>query len=272
MKILLGVLSLPVFSRLYGWFTRRKRPKFIIKRVIGFFMEAYEINMADYQGKPEDYQSLAEFFIRPLNGEKRGLEPQEDFLLSPADGVLTSIETITVDEASQIKGKRYAVSELIGEVVDFSRGWHVAVIYLSPANYHRFHYPLGGRVKRYLHTGVRLFPVNSLGLNYIERLFIRNERYVLEMNSGGTSWYISAVGATFVGSIRMECVYNNPEKRERHKWHGVEQDVQQLAEMGRFNLGSTIVMVLPSSLAQPLEEKVGQPVRVGEPIFKLLNR
>lgn len=272
MKIILKIVSLRVFSRIYGWFTRRRRPRFLVKRVIRFFQNMYGIEMDGYKGEPEDYKSLAEFFVRPLDPAVRPLEPQKDILQSPADGVFSSLQTITEDVATQVKGKTYSVSEFVGESLDFTEGWHVAVIYLSPYNYHRYHYPLDGTVKRCLHTGVRLFPVNHMGLNNIKQLFVRNERFVLEMETNGVTWYISPVGATFVGSMDMTCldnVDNGKIKPKRHQWHTVDQKINKLDEMGRFNLGSTIVMVMPKSMATPMEENLGKPVKVGEPLFKI---
>jgi len=170
-----------------------------------------------------------------------------------------------------VKGKTYPVSKLIGTRIDFSKGWQVAVIYLSPSDYHRFHYPFNGKITRYLHTGTRLFPVNNMGLNYVDELFVRNERIVVEFETPipGLFAYVAAVGATFVGSTRMEFI--KTKKSPLHQWIPVELPARQMDEMGRFEMGSTIVLAIPKQWAEPIKESVGQPVKVGQPIFSIIS-
>jgi phosphatidylserine decarboxylase len=264
-KLALWFLSFPILSRIYGRIVRLRHPRFLIRFIINLFRKTYEIEMTEYQGEPEDYRSLNEFFIRPLDPRKRTLERDEQAILSPADGRLTSVETIYSDSALQVKGITYQVSQLLGESLDYSRGWHVAVIYLSPSNYHRYHFPVSAEVTRYLHTGARLFPVNDVGLKYVPGLFVRNERVIVELQKEEHTCYAVAVGATFVGSIKMEFM---PEAHIRHQWQPVNQSFNQMDEMGRFEMGSTIVMVIPKEMAQPIPETLDKPVRVGQRIFK----
>lgn len=265
--IFLPILSLPVFSRIWGHIVRIKHP-FLAKRAIRRFRCHYGIDMDEYRGEPTDYKCLADFFVRPLDPEKRPLTGEKTAVLSPADGVLTEIETIFEDRATQIKGKEYSISAFLKEDIDFSEGWHVAVIYLSPYNYHRYHYPVSGKITRYYHTGGRLFPVNQMGLNHIRSLFVRNERIVTEIEKDGMAFYITAVGATFVGSIKMEFIPGTAGKK-RDRWEAVNKDISQLQEMGRFEMGSTIVLVIPRKMAEPINGVRGKSIRVGEPIFKL---
>jgi len=222
--------------------------------------------MEEYEGETEDYRSLSDFFVRKLDPGKRPLVPQENAVVSPADGILTEVQTIFNDQATQVKGKTYKISQLLHETLDFSLGWHVAVIYLAPSNYHRYHYPVPGNIKRYFHSSGRLFPVNRVGVNRVNRLFVRNERIITEIVNREMSCYMVAVGATFVGGIKMEFIPGSLGK-ERNKWVPVNREVRQLEEMGRFEMGSTIVLVIPKSMAEPLENVIGQPVKVGQPIM-----
>ncbi|MGE5342762.1 MAG: archaetidylserine decarboxylase [Candidatus Omnitrophota bacterium] len=271
-RLFLSILSIRFFSRMYGKIVRLRRPRFLVKRAIRYFQKHYRIDMNDCKGKPEDYPSLLDFFIRELDSDKRRLVPVPDAIVSPADGRLSEIETVYSDQATQVKGKTYCLSEMVGTPIDFSDGWHVAIIYLSPSNYHRFHFPLSGNVTRYLHTGPRLYPVNHLGLHYVNRLFIRNERIVTELETQIDNRtfrsYIVAVGATFVGSIRLDFM-TEPKKR-KHQWIPVNRDVHQLVEMGRFEMGSTIILVIPKAMATPIMSKKGLPVKAGEPLFKIV--
>jgi phosphatidylserine decarboxylase len=269
-SLFLTFISLPVFSRVWGRIVRLRHPRFLVKKIIIRYQRAYNISMNEYEGEIEDYRSLADFFARRLDPGKRPLVPQENAVVSPADGILTEVETIFNDQATQVKGKTYMISQLLQETIDFSRGWHVAVIYLSPSNYHRFHYPVTGDIKRYFHSSGRLFPVNRLGVNRVNRLFVRNERIITEIVNRQMNCYMAAIGACFVGSIKMEFIPGSLRKK-RDQWVPVNREVRQLEEMGRFDMGSTIVLIIPASMAEPLQNLVGQPIKVGQPIFRILS-
>ncbi|MCK4761242.1 MAG: phosphatidylserine decarboxylase [Candidatus Aminicenantes bacterium] len=264
LRILLSVISLPVFSRLYGRVMRLRRPRFLVRELIDFFKDLYKIEMDDYQGEAGDYASLGEFFIRPFDPQKRPLKPRGDGIVSPADGVLSNVETIYEDRAVQVKGIDYPVSKMLRRELDFSRGWHVATIYLSPYNYHRFHYPVSGKITGYCHVRGRLFPVNSHGMTLIKKLFIRNERIVTRFESNGLPVFAVAVGATFVGSIKM--LFIDKIKRDG-RWKELDLEVEEQGEMGRFEMGSTIVLVVPEELGKPAAEKIGQAIKVGETVI-----
>lgn len=257
---------MPVFSRIYGWLMRRKRPRFLVRQLIDLFKTAYRIDMDEYVGSETDYACLADFFIRPLDLEKRPLLPRSDAVVSPADGVLEALETIYEDKCTQVKGEYFAVSELLQETIDFPAGWHVATIYLSPKNYHRFHYPCTGKISGYCHVPGSLFPVNALGMTLVKKLFVRNERIVTRFAVNGAPLYMAAVGACFVGSIRMRFI---DKIRRDKRWKELDLKVDQSAEMGYFAMGSTIILVVPRGLGEPITGLLGQPVKVGDPLFLL---
>lgn len=269
-SLFLPLISLPVFSRIWGRIVRLRHPGFLVKKIIKRYQRAYNISMDEYEGEVEDYRSLSDFFVRRPDPGKRPLVPRENAIVSPADGVLTNIETIFNDRATQVKGKTYKISQLLHETIDFSRGWHVAIIYLAPSNYHRYHYPITGNIKRYFHTSGRLFPVNQVGINRVNRLFARNERIITEIVNRQMSCYMAAIGACFVGGIKMEFI-SNSNRKKRDQWVPVNRGIHQLEEMGRFEMGSTIVLVIPGPMAEPLHDIIGQPIKVGQPIFKMLS-
>jgi phosphatidylserine decarboxylase len=267
LRFVLPLIALPVFSRMWGRIMRLRHPRFLVRRIIERFRKVYHISMEEYEGESEDYHCLANFFVRRLDPQARPLAPVENAIVSPADGILSSVETVFDDHAAQVKGKTYPLSLLVKESLDFSQGWHVATIYLAPSNYHRYHYPLTGNLKGYCHTGARLFPVNRVGVNLIPQLFIRNERIIIEIEKNQMSCYVAAIGATFVGSVKMECITPAMPKA-RHRWIPVNLPVSQLDEMGRFEMGSTIVMVIPKKMAAPIPHLVNQTVTVGQPLFQ----
>lgn len=268
-RLMLAFISLPLFSRLWGKLMRLSRPRFMARRMIIHFQSHYRISMDEFQGLPLDYRSLADFFVRPLAAQKRPLPANEQFILSPADGRLSELELIVKDCATQVKGKTYLISRLLAANIDFSQAWYMATIYLSPGNYHRFHYPVSGRISGCFHGGSRLFPVNAFSCERVKQLYIKNERLVTRIDMQGSSMYVVAIGATFVGSIHME--YLPKGLTPLGKWHTLDIPVTQMAELGRFNMGSTIIMALPAALIEKVVAEKGKPIRAGEPLFKIRN-
>ena len=240
--------------RLAGWLIRR-------------FQGHYRIAMDDFAGDAADYRSLGDFFLRPFDPQKRPLISDPDRLLSPADGRLIELEVVDADHATQVKGWTYPLSLLLAEPIDLSQKWHVATIYLSPGDYHRFHYPLSGRISGCFHGGTRLFPVNDFSVNRVRRLYIRNERVVTRFALPGATAYMVAVGATFVGSIGMRYLPHGLTPAGR--WHELDFPAEQMAEMGHFAMGSTIVLLVPAACVDAVLAEKGRSVRVGEPLFKI---
>jgi phosphatidylserine decarboxylase len=268
-RALLSCISWPALSRLWGKLMRLQRPRFLARLMIRRFQEHYRISMDEFQGQAEDYQSLSEFFLRPLDAGKRPLPPAEKYLLAPADGRLSELELISEDRATQVKGWTYPLRLMLAERIDFSEKWYLATIYLSPSDYHRFHYPISGSISGCFHGGTRLFPVNDFSVRRVKDLYIRNERLVTRFEIQGGRFYLVAVGATFVGSIRME--YLPCGLPAKGAWQPCDIQVRQMTEMGYFAMGSTIVMLFPASRVESVLAEKGMPIRVGEPLFKLKN-
>lgn len=264
-KHLLGIIALPFFSRLYGYLTRVRRPRILVQYVIRRFAAHYRINLSEYQGSPSDYNALSEFFVRPLNPAVRPLQTDPTCLLSPCDGKVADLQRLSTNDAVQVKGKTYRLTDLLGHEHDWSRGWWLCTLYLSPANYHRFHYPVDAHLLDITQLGNRLFPVNRHGVENIPGLFVRNERMVLSFDLNGSPLYAVAVGATFVGSIDLCALDGKPLKKGSRV---IDRPVQQMEEMGRFNLGSTIILLLPQEGADPIVE-TDTPVITGQPLFRL---
>ena len=266
-RLFLVCISLPLLSRLWGKLMRLRHPQFLVKMMIGRFQSHYRINMEEYQGTSRDYFSLADFFVRPLDSKKRSLSKDENYILAPADGKLSELELIATDCATQVKGKTYQLSHFLAAEIDFSQGWYLVTIYLSPHNYHRYHYPVSGRISGCFHGGNRLFPVNTFSSERVKQLYIKNERLVTRFDLLCGSMYVVAVGATFVGGIAM--AYLPAGLPAKNAWCQLDIPVTQMAEMGRFNMGSTIIMVLPAALVETVVAEKGKPICVGAPLFKI---
>ncbi|MCU0237487.1 MAG: archaetidylserine decarboxylase [Acidobacteria bacterium] len=265
-RALLVPISWIPISRLYGRIMRLRRPRWLALWMIRRFRKSYRIDMAEFQGQTDDYLSLSEFFLRPFDPCKRPLPGDPGCLLSPADGRLSELELVSEDRATQVKGWTYPLSLMLGEALDFSRGWHVAMIYLSPSDYHRFHYPLSGRISGSFHGGTRLFPVNDFSATRVRRLYVRNERVVTRFEFRGAHLYMVAVGATFVGNIGMKHLPGGLPVLD--KWQRLDLAAEQMAEMGHFAMGSTIILAVPAALVEAVLAQKGDTIRVGQPLFK----
>lgn len=266
-RALLAPISWIPLSRMYGRIMRWRRPRWLTLWMIRRFQKSYRVEMAEFQGRPEDYRSLSEFFLRPLDQRNRPLTTDKGCLLSPADGMLSELELATGDAATQVKGWSYPLSLLLAETLDPSRRCYVATIYLSPRDYHRFHYPVSGRISGSFHGGTRLFPVNKFSVNRVKRLYIRNERVVTRFCVQERPLYMVAVGATFVGNIGMAHLPGG--LPAPGAWQALDLPAVQMAEMGSFAMGSTIVLVVPADLVAAVLAKKGEQLRVGQPLFRL---
>ncbi len=267
MRFLLFFISFPFLSRIWGKITGIKSPRFLSKFMISAFKKHYKIEMDRFEGSEFDYPSLKSFFVRKLDYSKVKLLKDDTCFLSPCDGKITKIETISKDETTLVKGKSYKISELLKKDLDFSEEFVVATIYLSPHDYHRFHFPVDCSVLDFCHTGARLFPVNSVSVHSIDNLFVKNERIVSRLRFKDSEMYYVAVGATFVGSLKMVFIENN--KHDFDKWIEVNKEFAQNEEAGMFEMGSTIVLVIPKKNVGEVLVEENNKIKVGEKLFKL---
>lgn len=266
-RALLAPVSRIPLSRLYGRLTRLRRPRFLARAMVRRFRKHYGIAMDEFQGTAADYRSLSDFFLRPLDRSKRPLAKDPASLLSPADGLLSGLELVQGDAATQVKGWTYSLGRLLAIPVAAADRWHVATIYLSPRDYHRFHYPVAARISGSFHGGCRLFPVNEFSVKRVKDLYLRNERVVTRFELPGGPLYLAAVGATFVGSIAMAHLPRGSARSGR--WQDLDLAAEQMAEMGWFAMGSTIILAVPARLVAAVLAKKGEQLRVGQPLFKI---
>jgi len=190
------------------------------------------------------------------------------------DGAISQFGAIEHDQIFQAKGHRYSTAALVGGdtalAAEFENG-HFATLYLSPKDYHRIHMPCEGRLRRMIYVPGELFSVNPATARGVPGLFARNERVVCVFDSARGPFVLTLVGATIVGSMATvwHGVVNPPRGSQVREWHYADQDVvlKQGDEMGRFLLGSTVVLLFPKG---PLQfNPAWQPgglIRLGEPM------
>ena len=219
--------------------------------VIRWFVGRYNVNMAE-AANPDiaSYKSFNEFFTRPL---KEGARPQaEADFISPVDGAISQFGPIARDQIFQAKGHSYSTTALVGgdrELAKQFENGSFATLYLSPRDYHRIHMPCAGKLKRMIYVPGELFSVNPTTARGVPGLFARNERVVCVFDSAFGPFALTLVGATIVGSMATvwHGTVNPPRPGVIREWRYDEQNIvlKKGEEMGRFLLGSTVVMLFP---------------------------
>lgn len=239
--------------------------------VIRGFVARYGVNMQE-AADPDiaSYASFNEFFTRPLREGAR-LLADADFIC-PVDGAISQFGAIERDNIFQAKGHSYTTTALVGGDADLAAQFadgSFATLYLSPKDYHRIHMPCAGRLRRMIYVPGELFSVNPTTARGVPGLFARNERVVCVFDSEFGSFVLTLVGATIVGSMATvwHGVVNPPRARSVREWHYDDRQValQKGQEMGRFLLGSTVVMLFPKdTLNFNPEWEPAKTIRMGE--------
>lgn len=239
--------------------------------MIPWFIARYGVNMAEaVDPGPGGYACFNDFFTRALRDGVRPLA-QADFVC-PVDGAIIQCGQIEGDQLLQAKSHRYSTHALVGGdarlAARFDDGQFVT-LYLSPKDYHRIHMPCDGRLVTMSYVPGQLFSVNPTTTRGVPGLFARNERVICVFDSARGPFVLTLIGATIVGSIATvwHGVVNPPRLAAVREWHYDEQAIslRKGEEMGRFLLGSTVVMLFPKNVLRLRDDWVpGRIVRVGE--------
>jgi phosphatidylserine decarboxylase len=239
--------------------------------IIRWFVAKYGVDMGE-AAEPDiaAYASFNDFFTRALRPGVRPLAVSD--LVSPVDGSISQFGAIDGDQIFQAKGHRYTTTGLVGGDAGLAspfHGGHFATLYLSPKDYHRIHMPCAGRLVRMIHVPGELFSVNPTTARGVPGLFARNERVVCVFENERGPWVLVLVGATIVGSMATvwHGVVNPPRPAQVREWRYDERDLRlpQGSEMGRFLLGSTVVLLFPpGALAFNPGWTPGGTIRMGE--------
>ena len=253
-----------------GWVASRQRGR-VTTALIRWFVGKYQVNMAE-AANPDisSYLSFNDFFTRALRPDVRPLASAA--LVCPVDGAISQFGTIEGEQIFQAKGHQYSTTALVGGDAALAaqfRGGSFATIYLSPRDYHRIHMPCDGRLLRMIYVPGDLFSVNPVTARGVPGLFARNERVVCVFDTAQGPMVLTLVGATIVGSMATVWHGMLPREGALREWHYDNQTPPVLLkkgdEMGRFLLGSTVVLLFPHG---PLQFnpgwQPGGPVRLGD--------
>jgi phosphatidylserine decarboxylase len=237
-----------------------------------WFARTYRVDLTEAAAADLDaYATFNEFFTRELKAGARPIDRGADTLVSPADGVLTEFGTTDGDQLFQAKGISYSLAELLGEAgpaVETLRGGSYLTIYLAPYDYHRVHAPLAAALTRTRYIPGKRFSVSRATAAVIPGLFCRNERVVCWFDTAHGPMTVVLVGALNVSSIstftRGEVASGSP-----RLWEEAD-NVPQGAEIGRFNMGSTVIVLLgPRRLTWTARATSGTAVRMGQALASL---
>ncbi|QFT53178.1 archaetidylserine decarboxylase [Microbulbifer sp. THAF38] len=259
-------------SRAAGWLANTEI-KSIKDPFTRWFVEKYGVDMQE--AKETDctaYRTFNDFFTRELKEGARPIVSSEDSLACPADGAISQLGAIHNGRVFQAKGHDYSLLELVGGdpelAAQFDDG-HFATVYLSPKDYHRVHMPIDGTLRSMTYVPGQLFSVNTVTAENVPRLFARNERLVCVFDTVAGPMAMILVGAMIVAGI--ETVWAGqvtPHTRDVRTTNYLENAPVQLKkgeEMGRFKLGSTVVMLFGADQVRWLDSLEAEtPVRMGE--------
>ena len=239
--------------------------------LIKWFIGRYKVNMTEAaQPDIHSYATFNDFFTRALRSDARPLAP--DNFICPVDGAISQFGAIAHDQLFQAKGHTYSTTALVGGDSDLAAQFQdgsFATIYLSPKDYHRIHMPCDGRLTRMIYVPGDLFSVNPVTARGVPGLFARNERVVCVFDSEHGPFVLTLVGATIVGSMATvwHGLVNPPRTADVRVWQYDNEPVllKKGDEMGRFLLGSTVVMLFKKDTLQFNSQWTpAQAVRMGE--------
>lgn len=235
------------------------------------FIARYGVNMAEAANPdPASYACFNDFFTRALRDGARPLAEAD--WICPVDGAISAFGPLVKDQVFQAKGHGYSTQALVGGdaamAAPYQNG-HFATLYLSPKDYHRIHMPCAGVLKRMVWVPGSLYSVNPATARALPGLFAKNERVVCEFDTAHGPFILVLVGATIVGSMATTWhgVVNPPRRPEVTSWTYAEGEHRftQGQEMGRFLLGSTVVMLWPKQAMRFNPDWApGRPIRLGE--------
>lgn len=216
------------------------------------YTKTYRIELQDIEQPVESYQSLHDFFTRKLTRHTRPIADAE--IVSPVDGRIEVAGSIEKDSRFRVKGISYSLAELLGseQAAALYSGGQYAILYLSPADYHRIHSPVDGKVLRQYMLGDKSYPVNKLGLTYGKSPISGNRRLITELETAAGRVLVVKVGAMYVNSIELTELGTAWEKG---------------AEVGYFSFGSTVALFFEQGTVEFAPEIAdGGRIKVGEPL------
>ncbi len=255
----------------------RVRARPVKNLLIRAFLKAYAVNLAEAEHTdPRAYESFNAFFTRALQPGARRVDPDPGAVACPVDGTVSQAGRLQQDLLLQAKGLLYSAGELLNDEVmarEF-QGGDFATLYLAPYNYHRIHMPLAGTLRSARYVPGDLFSVNATTAAGVPGLFARNERIALVFDTAIGPLGVVLVGALFVGSMSLawagEVTADRPARPRMMPVGDPPVALDKGAELGRFNMGSTVILLFPAGRVAFTERLLpAASVRMGERIARI---
>ena len=256
-----------LLSRLVGWLAECRQP-WLKNVLVRAFIRRFRVDMDEAaESDPTAYATFNDFFTRALEEDAR---PLGEGVMSPADGRLSQFGAIEAGQLLQAKGHYFSAMDLLGGDGEAARrylGGSFATVYLSPSDYHRVHMPLAGTLTEVVYVPGRLFSVNAATTKHVPKLFARNERLVCHFDTEHGPMAVVLVGAMIVAAI--ETVWAGqitplPRGGVQRIRFDTPVHLERGAEMGRFKLGSTVVMALSEPVGFAASLEPGAKVKMGQ--------
>lgn len=272
---LLWLLPKNLVSRVAGRLASCRLPRSLRRPAVRAFGRTFGVDFDEVRDPLDSFPSIQDFFVRRLKDGARPVDPAADAVVSPCDGAWGRCGIVRHGLALQVKGRPYQVERLLGldDVTPFEGGVY-ATFYLSPKDYHRFHTPCAGAVEEARYLPGTLWPVNRIGVEGVAGLFCRNERIVAFFRlANGRRIAVAAVGATMVGKVHVtfdDLRTNVAGRRDvEHRVYDPPHELDAGQEWGRFEFGSTLVLVAERGALSLDVEPAGTPMRLGRRIGTL---
>jgi phosphatidylserine decarboxylase len=251
------------------------------RHFIPLYIKHFQIDLAPIKKPIDQFENLLDFFVREYRPETRPIAMETDLLVSPVDGRVSQVGSIKQGSLFQAKGINYTLEELLGKqqkYIDRFINGSFLTVYLSPRDYHRIHMPLTGKITESTYIPGQLYPVNEWGVKWIPGLFVVNERLITYIQTELGVVALIKVGATNVGSIKV--TYDSDVVTNRrgaasleHKVYSPPHTLKKGEEVGRFEFGSTIILLLEPGFAEWVKDlKPGTTVQMGQPLARIKRK
>lgn len=266
--LILRCLPKNILSRLAGVLADMELPAPLLSSLIDIYCRVYKVKRHEIKTPLGAMKSFNDFFTRELRPELRPIDQTPGGVVSPVDGTIAEFGPIEQGFLIQTKGVLYSLVDLVGKETAslFEDGFFVT-IYLSPADYHRIHVPISGKIKAFSYFSGNLWPVNSFGVKHIGGLFALNERIVTPIEGEQGVVGLVKVGATVVGKIKVdfsELASNSKRPTQLNLPVVPERSCRKGEEIGRFQLGSTIILLFEKDRFKPHGIETGDPIHLGQ--------
>ncbi len=270
-----------LLSRVIGWGSRRELPRRLQTLLLNSYARTYGLDCAEAELSIDSYKSLHAFFARRLRPDARTLPADRNAIMAPSDGTICEAGLASAGRLLEAKGSLFTLANLLADDTLAARlaGGPYIVIYLSPRDYHRVHFPMGGKVVSWTHIPGKLFPVGSSSVRREPGLFAKNERFVTVVDGPAGRYAVVMVAAVGVGHITAS--YDSEVATHdagfakismRHRQFESPVPVETGQELGIFNLGSTTITIFEPGRVE-LDDLVSDTqMRMGAEVGRIITR